>query len=84
MNGHKTPAVAFITRLVDTTGHAELAALLERSPLTTHERDLIMRYADGELYKELAVRYHLTEAAVYAQKRKAYEKLSRYIAENSR
>ena len=78
MRGHKTPAVAFITRLIYTSSRDEFAAFLERSPLTSHERELVLLYADGALYKELADRYHVTEAAIYAQKRKAYEKLAQY------
>lgn len=78
MRGHKTPAVAFITRLIYTSSRDEFVAILERSPLTSHERELVLLYADGALYKELADRYHITEAAIYAQKRKAYEKLAQY------
>ena len=78
MRGHKTPAVAFITRLIYTSSRDDFAAFLAHSPLTSHERELVLLYADGALYKELADRYHVTEAAIYAQKRKAYEKLARY------
>lgn len=78
MRGRKTPAVAFITRLIRTSPRDKLTAFIAKSPLTSHERDLVLRYADGAIYKELAAFYHITTAAIYAQKRKAYEKLARY------
>ena len=78
MRGHKTPAVAFITRLIYTSSRDDFAAFLSQSPLTSHERELVLLYADGALYKELADRYHVTSATIYAQKRKAYEKLAQY------
>lgn len=81
MRGRKTPAVAFITRLIHTTSRPELSALLARSPLTTAERELVTAYADGASYKELADRYHVTAQAIYARKRKAYEKLAVFLAQ---
>lgn len=81
MRGRKTPPVAFVTRLIYTTGRPEFAALLERSPLTTAERDIITRYADGASYKELADRYHVSTQTVYTRKRAAYIKLHAYIAQ---
>jgi len=82
MRGHKTPAVAFITRLIYTTSRPDFIALLARSPLTTTERELVTLYADGASYKELAERYHVTAQAIYARKRNAYVKLHAYIAQN--
>ena len=82
MRGRKTPAVAFITRLIYTTSRPDFIALLARSPLTPAERELVLLYADGALYKELADRYHVSEQAIYARKRAAYVKLHAYIAQN--
>ena len=79
MRGHKTPAVAYITRLIYTTAKPDFCALLERSPLTRDERCIVTAYAEGERYKELADRYHITTQAIYWRKRKAYEKLHKYI-----
>lgn len=79
MRGRKTPAVAFITRLIYTTGRQELTELLERSPLTKAERDLVLEYADGTKYKELAARYHVTTQTIYIRKRNAYKRLHLYI-----
>lgn len=82
MRGRKTPAVAFITRLIYTTGRPDFMALLARSPLTTAERELVTLYADGASYKELAERYHVTTQTIYTRKRSAYIKLHAYIAQN--
>lgn len=82
MRGHKTPAIAYITRLIYTTGKPAFCELLKRSPLTTNERELVTAYADGASYKELAEYYHVTAQAIYWRKRKAYEKLHQYIAKN--
>ena len=78
MSVHQTTAEAFITPLIYTIPRDAVAPFLAHSPLTSHERELVLLYADGALYKELADRYHITPAAIYAQKRKAYEKLARY------
>ena len=43
----KTPAVAFITRLIRTTGHADLIELLNNSPLKQKDIALLLDYADG-------------------------------------
>lgn len=82
MRGRKTPAVAFITRLIYTTSHTDFIALLERSPLTTDEKDLVLRYANGALYKELADHFHVSAQAIYTRKRNAYIKLHAWIAQN--
>ena len=82
MRGRKTPAVAFITRLIYTTSRPDFIALLERSPLTTQERELVLLYADGALYKKLADRYHVTTQTIYTRKRNAYVKLHAWIAQN--
>lgn len=81
MRGHKTPAVAYIARLIYTTGKPDFYKLLARSPLTKTEREIIKAYADGSSYKELAARYFVTPQAIYARKRKAYEKLHRFISQ---
>lgn len=79
MRGHKAPAVAYITRLIYTTGKPDFNELLARSPLTTAERELVMLYADGSSYKELAELYHVTTQTIYTRKRSAYIKLHSYI-----
>ena len=82
MRGRKTPAVAFITRLIYTTSRPDFIALLERSPLTTQERELVLLYTDGTAYKQLADRYHVTTQTIYTRKRNAYIKLHSWIAQN--
>ena len=79
----KTPAVAFITRLIHTTGRAELIDLLTRSPLKSRDIALLLDYAEGASYKELAAKYGKTEGAIYAQKRKIYEQLHFYLVKKS-
>jgi len=81
MRGRKTPAVAFITRLIYTTSRPDFIRILKNSPLTPAERELVTLYADGALYKELADRYHISAQAIYTRKRKAYEKLHAYLAQ---
>ena len=77
----KTPAVAYITRLIRTTGRADLIELLDNSPLKQRDTALLLDYADGVSYKELAVKYGKTEGAIYAQKRKIYEQLHFFLVQ---
>ena len=81
MRGRKTPAVAFVARLIYTTGRPDLLELLRRSPLTEAQAELVALYAAGASYKELAEKYRVTAQTVYNRKRKAYERLARYMAE---
>lgn len=81
MKGRKTPPTAFITRLIYTTSRPDFTAMLARSPLTRAERELVTRYAEGALYKELAALYNVSEQTIYTRKRKAYEKLHAYLAQ---
>lgn len=77
----KTPAVAYITRLIRTTGHTDLLELLDNSPLKQKDIALFLDYAEGVSYKELAAKYGKTEGAIYAQKRKIYEQLHFYLVQ---
>lgn len=79
MNGRKTPAVAYITRLIQTTGKPELLRILEESPLKPQDIKIIMDYANGSTYKELAQKYNKSPQRINQQKRKAYEILHFYL-----
>ena len=80
MRGRKTPPVAFITRLINTTSRPELRQLLNDAPLKRAEISLILDYADGMTYKELAQKNNKSIQRINQMKRKSYEKLARYLA----
>lgn len=75
----KTPPVAYITRILKTTGRAEIGAMLEDAPLTEQERAIITEYAQGMSYKEMAEKHNKSPARIYQLKRKAYESLHYYL-----
>lgn len=77
----KSPAVAYITRLIKTTGRADLMAILDNSPLKTKDKELLLDYADGASYEELAQKNNITTAAIYARKRQIYEQLHFYLVQ---
>lgn len=79
MNGRKTPAVAFVTHLLKTTSKSELRALLYDSPLKPQDIAIIMDYAAGMSYKELAQKYNKSVQRINQQKRNAYEQLHFYL-----
>lgn len=79
MNGRKTPAVAYIARLIKTTGKPELLRILQESPLKTQDINLILDYADGSTYKELAAKYNKSPQRINQWKRNAYEQLHFYL-----
>lgn len=81
MNGRKTPAVAYITHLIKTTSRTKLLDILLDSPLKTRDINLIIDYADGMSYKELAERYHKSVQRINQWKRSAYEQLAYYLRE---
>lgn len=81
MNGRKTPAVAYITRLIKTTSKTELNRILQDSPLKTQDINLILSYANGASYEDLAEEYHISKPAIYARKRKIYETLHFYLVQ---
>jgi hypothetical protein len=80
MRGRKTPAVALITHLIQTTSRPQLIKLLYESPLKPCDIKLILDYANGKSYKELAAQNHKSIQRINQQKRKAYEQLARYIS----
>jgi len=71
----KTPAVAFITRYLKTTGRFEVLEQIEAAPLKARERELMRDIVEGMSYKELAEKHSLTQAGVYQFKRRTFEKL---------
>ena len=81
MRGKKTPAVAFITHLIKTTSRPQLVDMLTASPLKTRDIYLILDYADGMSYKELAEQYHKSTQRINQWKRSAYEQLAYYLKE---
>ena len=84
MRGRKTPAVAFITRLIKTTPRPELLKILCESPLKPRDIYLILDYADGMSYKELAAQNHKSPQRINQWKHKVYEELAYYLRENKR
>ena len=83
MRGRKTPAVAYITRLIKTTSRPQLLDILRDSPLKTRDIILIMDYADGMSYKELAAKNNKSVQRINQWKRKIYEDLAFYLREIS-
>jgi hypothetical protein len=81
MRGRKTPAVAYITHLIKTTSRAKLLDILTDSPLKMGDIYLVLDYADGMSYKELAVRYNKSIQRINQWKRKTYEQLAFYLRE---
>ena len=81
MRGRKTPAVAYITRLIKTTSRAQLIDMLTDSPLKTTDIYLLLDYADGMSYKELAAQYNKSVQRINQWKRKIYEELAYYLRE---
>lgn len=81
MKGRKTPAVAYITRLIRTTGRPELEQILQSSPLRREDIIFILHYIDGLSYKELSVIYNKSEARIYQRKRKLYELLHAFLTQ---
>jgi hypothetical protein len=81
MRGRKTPAVAFITRIIKTTSRPQLIKLLYESPLKRSDIRLILDYADGMSYKELAAKNHKSIQRIIQWKRQAYEQLAYYLRE---
>ena len=81
MRGRKTPAVAYITHLIKTISRTKLLDILTDSPLKTSDIYLILDYADGMSYKELADRYNKSTQRINQWKRKAYEQLAFYLRE---
>lgn len=79
MRGRKTPAVAYITRLIKTTSRAQLIDMLTDSPLKTRDIYLLLDYADGMSYKELAAQYNKSVQRINQWKRKIYEELAYYL-----
>jgi len=79
MKGRKTPAVAYIARLIKTTGKPELLRILQESPLTPQEINLFMDYANGASYKELAQKYNKSPQRINQWKRNIYEQLHFYL-----
>ena len=79
MNGRKTPAVAYIARLIKTTGKPELLRILQESPLRTQDIKLILDYADGASYKELAAKYNKSPQRINQWKHKVYCDLHFYL-----
>lgn len=79
MNGRKTPAVAYITRLIRTTSKTGLKKILQESPLKTRDINIILDYADGASYKELAAKYNKSPQRINQWKRNAYEQLHFYL-----
>jgi DNA-directed RNA polymerase specialized sigma24 family protein len=81
MRGRKTPAVAYITRLIKTTSRPELIKILYESPLKPRDISLILDYADGMSYKELAAQNNKSIQRINQWKRQAYEQLAYYLRE---
>lgn len=81
MRGRKTPAVAFITRIIKTTSRPQLIKLLYESPLKRSDIRLILDYADGMSYKELAAKNHKSIQRINQWKRQIYEQLAYYLRE---
>lgn len=81
MQGRKTPAVAFITHLIKITGKTKLRKILQESPLTAQEVELVLDYTNGKSYKELAQKYHKSVQRINQWKRKIYENLTLYLRE---
>ena len=79
MRGRKTPAVAYITRLIKTTSRPQLIEILTASPLKTRDIYLLLDYADGMSYKELAAEYNKSVQRINQWKRKIYEELAYYL-----
>lgn len=75
----KTPAVAFITRLIKTTGKPELLEILQASPLRSQDIEFLLLYADGASYKELSAKYNKSLPRIYQRKRKIYEQLHFFL-----
>ena len=81
MRGRKTPAVAYITHLIKTTSRPQLLDILTASPLKTRDIYLILDYADGMSYKELAQEYNKSIQRINQWKRQVYEQLAYYLRE---
>ena len=81
MRGRKTPAVAYITRLIKTTSRPQLIEILTASPLKMRDIYLLLDYADGMSYKELAQIYNKSIQRINQWKRKIYEDLAYYLRE---
>lgn len=81
MRGRKTPAVAYITRLIKTTSRTQLHQILNDAPLKRAEIRLILDYADGMSYKELAQAYNKSVQRINQWKRQIYEDLAYYLRE---
>lgn len=79
MKGRKTPAVAYITRLIRTASKTELKNILQESPLKTQDIKLILDYADGASYKELAAKYNKSPQRINQWKHKIYCDLHFYL-----
>lgn len=77
----KTPAVAYITRLIRTTGRNDLLELLYNSPLRQKDIALLLDYAEGVSYKELAEKYGKSPQRIYQWKRNIYENLHFYLVQ---
>ena len=79
MRGRKTPAVAYITNLIKTTSRTQLIEILTDSPLKKRDIYLLLDYADGMSYKELAAEYNKSVQRINQWKRKIYEELAYYL-----
>ena len=83
MRGRKTPAVAYITRLIRTTSKSKLHEILADSPLKTRDINLLTDYADGMSYKELAQKYNKSIQRINQWKRQIYEDLAEYLRQKT-
>lgn len=81
MRGRKTPAVAFITRLIKTTSRPQLVKILYESPLKRADIRLILDYAEGMSYKELAAKNYKSIQRINQWKHQVYEQLAYYLRE---
>lgn len=79
MNGRKTAPVAYITRLIKTTGKTEIKKILIESPLTDQEINLVLDYANGATYKELSIKYNKSLQRINQWKHQIYCDLHFYL-----
>lgn len=74
----KSPAVAYYTRKIRSTDRFTLYNEIDNAPLTRKDRHFLYDIIEGLSYKELAVKYCISEAGIYKWKRKTFETMHRF------
>lgn len=74
----KLPATAYYTQKIKKTNRQVLLQELASAPIKKIDYAFMLDIIEGVSYKELAEKYHKSEARIYQWKRTLFERLHQY------